>query len=127
MDSETLYSIGELSRRSGLPVKTIRFYSDLGIVPPTDRSPAGYRLYGLDALARLDLARTLRELGLDLATVRKVPQVVDAHADALDAQIQTLRLRRPSSAPSRGTAPHTWRRTSYTASPRSPAPNTTGS
>ncbi|MFD6940537.1 MerR family transcriptional regulator [Streptomyces goshikiensis] len=101
MDSETLYSIGELSRRSGLPVKTIRFYSDLGIVPPADRSPAGYRLYGPDALARLDLARTLRELGLDLATVRKVldreaslSQVVAAHADALDAQIRTLRVRR---------------------------------
>ncbi|MFD6186827.1 MerR family transcriptional regulator [Streptomyces goshikiensis] len=101
MDSEELYSIGELSRRSGLPVKTIRFYSDLGIVPPTDRSPAGYRLYGLDALARLDLARTLRDLGLDLATVRKVldreaslSQVVNAHADALDTQIRTLRLRR---------------------------------
>ncbi|MFF2402261.1 MerR family transcriptional regulator [Streptomyces goshikiensis] len=92
MDSETLYSIGELSRRSGLPVKTIRF---------TDRSPAGYRLHGPDALARLDLARTLRELGLDLATVRKVldreaslSQVVAAHADALDTQIRTLRVRR---------------------------------
>jgi DNA-binding transcriptional MerR regulator len=101
MDSDTLYSIGELSRRTGLTVKTIRYYSDQGIVPPTDRSPAGYRLYGLDALARLDLARTLRDLGLDLATVRKVldrevsiPEVAEAHADALDVQIQTLRLRR---------------------------------
>ncbi|MFC9131235.1 MerR family transcriptional regulator [Streptomyces sp. NPDC057099] len=101
MDSETLYSIGELSRRTGLTVKTIRYYSDQGIVPPTDRSPAGYRLYGRDALARLDLARTLRDLGLDLATVRKVldreaslPEVAEAHADALDVQIQTLRLRR---------------------------------
>ncbi|MFI5641026.1 MerR family transcriptional regulator [Streptomyces goshikiensis] len=101
MDNEKLYSIGELSRRSGLPVKTIRFYSDLGIVPPTDRSPAGYRLYGLGVLARLDLARTLRELGLDLATVRTVldreaslPEVVAAHADALDTQIRTLRVRR---------------------------------
>ncbi|MFE3626791.1 helix-turn-helix domain-containing protein [Streptomyces goshikiensis] len=101
MDSETLYCIGELSRRSGLPVKTIRFYSDLGIVPPAGRTPAGYRLYGPDALARLDLARTLRDLGLDLATVGKVldreaslPEVVAAHAEALDAQIRTLRLRR---------------------------------
>lgn len=96
-----LYSIGELSRRTGLSVKTIRFYSDKGIVPPTDRSPAGYRLYGLEALARLDLARTLRDLGLDLATVRKVldreasvPEVTEAHANALDVQIRTLRLRR---------------------------------
>ncbi|GGU02139.1 MerR family transcriptional regulator [Streptomyces lateritius] len=101
MDSDTLFSIGELSRRTGLTVKTIRYYSDQGIVPPTDRSPAGYRLYGLDALARLELTRTLRDLGLDLATVRKVldreasiPEVAEAHADALDVQIQTLRLRR---------------------------------
>ncbi|MFE2526969.1 MerR family transcriptional regulator [Streptomyces sp. NPDC059382] len=101
MDSDTLYSIGELSRRTGLTVKTIRFYSDKGIVPPTDRSPAGYRLFGLDALARLELARTLRDLGLDLATIRKVldreasiPEVTEAHAAALDVRIRTLRLRR---------------------------------
>ncbi|MEU6165891.1 MerR family transcriptional regulator [Streptomyces tanashiensis] len=101
MRSDTHYSIGELSRRTGLTVKTIRYYSDLGIVPPTDRSPAGYRLYGPDALTRLELARTLRELGLDLATVRKVldreaslSEVMQAHADALDVQIRTLRLRR---------------------------------
>ncbi|NBE51840.1 MerR family transcriptional regulator [Streptomyces boluensis] len=101
MDSDTLYSIGELSRRTGLTVKTIRYYSDQGIVPPTGRSPAGYRLYGADALARLELLRTLRDLGLDLATVRKVldreasvPEVAEAHADALDVQIRTLRLRR---------------------------------
>ncbi|PWK73400.1 DNA-binding transcriptional MerR regulator [Streptomyces sp. CG 926] len=101
MDGKVLYSIGELARRTGLTVKTVRFYSDKGIVPPTERSPAGYRLYGPDALARLDLARTLRDLGLDLETVRKVldreasvPEVAAAHADALDVQIRTLRLRR---------------------------------
>ncbi|MGW7243973.1 MerR family transcriptional regulator [Streptomyces sp. NPDC054804] len=101
MDGDTLYSIGELARRTGLTVKTIRFYSDRGIVAPTDRSPAGYRLYSIDAVARLDLVRTLRELGLDLPTIRKVvdrelslPEVAAAHAEALAAQIRVLRLRR---------------------------------
>lgn len=96
-----LYTIGELARRTGLSVKRIRFYSDAGVVPPVDRSPAGYRLYDLDALARLDLVRTLRDLGVDLATVQRVlaheisvPEVAAAHAEALDAQIRTLRLRR---------------------------------
>ena len=70
MNGDTLYSIGELARRTGLTVKAIRFYSDRGIVPPTDRSPAGYRRYGIDAVARLDLVRTLRDLGLDLPTIR---------------------------------------------------------
>ncbi|MEU6632127.1 MerR family transcriptional regulator [Streptomyces parvus] len=101
MNGDTLYSIGELARRTGLTVKTIRFYSDRGIVAPTDRSPAGYRLYSIDAVARLDLVRTLRELGLDLPTIRKVvdrelslPEVAAAHAEALTVQIRVLRLRR---------------------------------
>jgi DNA-binding transcriptional MerR regulator len=101
MDGGTLYSIGDLARRTGLTVKAIRFYADRGIVPPTDRSPAGYRRYNIDAVARLDLVRTLRDLGLDLPTIRKVldrevslPEVAAAHAEALAVQIRTLRLRR---------------------------------
>ncbi|MFI6376620.1 MerR family transcriptional regulator [Streptomyces sp. NPDC050546] len=101
MDATTLYSIGELSRRTGLPVRTIRFYSDSGVVAPTTRSPAGYRLYDLDALLRLELLRTLRELGMDLATIQRVldrelsvAEVAAAHADAMDVQVRVLQLRR---------------------------------
>ncbi|MEV7122653.1 MerR family transcriptional regulator [Kitasatospora griseola] len=101
MDGEELVTIGELARRTGLTVKTIRYYADTGLVPSTDRSPAGYRRYGAQAVVRLQLVRTLRELGLDLGTVRRVldrestvGEVARAHADALDVQIRTLRLRR---------------------------------
>ncbi|MFI1769960.1 MerR family transcriptional regulator [Streptomyces sp. NPDC020800] len=101
MDSGTLYSIGELARRTGLTVKTIRFYSDRGIVTPADRTPAGYRRYGADAVARLTLVRTLRELGLGLDAIRRVTDreltlsaVAAEHAAALDVQISILRLRR---------------------------------
>ncbi len=100
MDGCTLYSIGELARRTGLTVKTIRFYSDRGIVTPADRTPAGYRRYGPDAVARLALVRTLRELGLSLDVIRRVTnqeltltQVAAEHAAALNVQISTLRLR----------------------------------
>jgi DNA-binding transcriptional MerR regulator len=101
MDDETLLTIGALAARTGLSVKTIRFYSDQGIVPATGHSPAGYRLYDVAALARLELVRTLRALDIDLATVRRVlaeetslPEVAAAHAAALDVQIRALRLRR---------------------------------
>lgn len=101
MNGHTLHSIGELARRTGTTVKTIRFYSDCGLIPPAGRSPAGYRLYDNDAVARLDLVRTLRDLGLDLAAIRKVmdrelamSEVAAVHADALDVQIRILRLRR---------------------------------
>ncbi|MBS2538680.1 MerR family transcriptional regulator [Catenulispora sp. NF23] len=103
-DGDTSYShftIGDLARRTGLPVRTIRFYADEGVVPETGRTPAGYRVYDVDAVARLDLVRTLRDLGVDLPTVRRVlareaalAEVAAAHAEALDVQIRTLRLRR---------------------------------
>jgi len=82
-------------------VRTIRFYSDRGVLPPIGRDAAGYRRYNLEAVARLDLIRTLRELGVDLATVRRVvdremsvAEEAAAHVEALDVQIRTLRLRR---------------------------------
>jgi DNA-binding transcriptional MerR regulator len=101
MDDGTLYSIGELARRTGLTVKTIRFSSDRGIVAPAGRTPAGYRRYGPGAVARLTLVRTLRELGLGLDVIRKVVEreltlgdVAEQHAVALDVRITTLRLQR---------------------------------
>ena len=101
MNDDSTYSIGELAGRTGLTVKAIRHYSDLSLVPPSGRSPAGYRRYGPDAVVRLDLVRTLRELGLGLATIRQVldrdlslSEVASAHAEALAAQIRVLRLRR---------------------------------
>ncbi|WCN82946.1 MerR family transcriptional regulator [Micromonospora sp. LH3U1] len=101
MSGDTRYTIGDLARRTGLSVKTIRYYADSGIVPPTDRSPAGYRQYGPDAAARLELVRTLRDLGMDLATIRRVVnhevplhEVAAAHAEALAVQIRVLGLRR---------------------------------
>ncbi|MFD5433053.1 MerR family transcriptional regulator [Kitasatospora sp. NPDC127067] len=101
MNGDTTYTIGELARRTGLTVKTVRFYSNQGIVPPADRNPAGHRRYGADAVARLELVRILRELGLGLPAIRRVVEreltpadVAAAQADAIDVQIRVLRLRR---------------------------------
>ncbi|MEY8041581.1 MerR family transcriptional regulator [Saccharopolyspora cebuensis] len=101
MDDGTRYTIGELARRTGLSVKTIRFYADRGIVPPTDRTPAGYRLYDVSAIRRLELVRTLRELGAGLAEVRRVlgsetsmAGLARTHLDLLDEQLRVVQTRR---------------------------------
>jgi DNA-binding transcriptional MerR regulator len=92
-------TIGEVARSAGLTAKTVRFWSDQGLVPPAGRTAAGYRLYGPDALARLGLVRTLRDLGVGLADVRKVldreitiGEVAALHAAALEVQVRALRL-----------------------------------
>ncbi|TCJ96828.1 MerR family transcriptional regulator [Nocardia alba] len=102
MDEEIdRYTIGELARRTGLSARTIRFWSDSAVIPPLARSAGGYRLYGADAVGRLRLIRTLRELGLGLDAVREVldrqstlAEVAAIHVDALDTQIRILQLNR---------------------------------
>ncbi|HLK77866.1 MAG TPA: MerR family transcriptional regulator [Streptosporangiaceae bacterium] len=95
------FTIGQLAERTGVTSRTIRFWSDAGLVPPAGRSATGYRLYDAEAVARLDLVQTLRELGLGLEVVRAVlarattvAQVAAAHVAVLDDQIRILRLRR---------------------------------
>ncbi|MGH3880988.1 MAG: MerR family transcriptional regulator [Actinophytocola sp.] len=101
MGDSGVFTIGELARRTGLTTRTIRFYSDEGLLPPADRTHAGYRLYDTASLARLELLRTLRELGLGLpeaaaalAGRASVADLARRHVELLDEQIQVLRLRR---------------------------------
>jgi DNA-binding transcriptional MerR regulator len=96
-----LFTIGQLAERCGVPTRTVRFWSDSGLVSPAGRSAGGYRLYDAEAVARLDLVQTLRQLGLGLEQVQAVlastatlPEVAAMQVAALDAEIRTLRLRR---------------------------------
>ncbi|MCP9990742.1 MULTISPECIES: helix-turn-helix domain-containing protein [Streptomyces] len=100
-DGTGLLTIGELARATGLSVRTIRYWSDEGALPPATRSAGGYRLYDAGSFARLELVRTLRELGLGLTDVRRVltgettvAQVAAAHVAALDARIRSLKVTR---------------------------------
>jgi len=95
------YTIGGAARRVGVPARTIRFWCDSGVLPPAERSAGGYRRFDAAAIARLDLVRTLRDLGLGLDDIREVlggrrsvAELADVHVAALDAQIRVLRVRR---------------------------------
>jgi DNA-binding transcriptional MerR regulator len=81
--------------------RTVRFWSDEGLVEPVGRSSSGYRTYDAAAVARLDLVRTLRALGLGLPAVREllerrrtVAEIAAEHVRALDTELRVLRLRR---------------------------------
>ncbi|MEQ8145959.1 MerR family transcriptional regulator [Streptomyces sp. OP7] len=67
-----LWGIGELAARAGATVKTVRFYSDRGLLPEAARTSGGHRRYDSDALDRLRLIRSLRALGLSVPEVRRV-------------------------------------------------------
>lgn len=94
-------TIGQLSDRTGVAVRTVRYWSDIGLLPPGRRSGGGYRLYGTEAVARLELLRSLRELGLGQEEIRQVlsseatlAETAATHVAAIDARIRALKLNR---------------------------------
>lgn len=90
-----LLKIGELAKRTGLTVRTLHHYDEMGLLSPSIRSDGGYRLYGRDDVARLYRILALRQLGLPLAEIGAclaregsvLPALIDRQLHALDAQI----------------------------------------
>ncbi|WP_394621831.1 MerR family transcriptional regulator [Lentzea sp. JNUCC 0626] len=97
----TLYPIGDVARRTGLSVSAIRFYADENVVPPTSHTDGGYRLYDVEAVARLELVRTLRDLGASLEDVRRLladetslHDLATTHLVIVERQLRHLKARR---------------------------------
>jgi DNA-binding transcriptional MerR regulator len=99
--NDVLYTIGEVARLSGVPVKTIRYYSDVGVLPPSDVTATGYRLYSAQDQARLSLIRTLRAIGFDVPTITRLLRdevrpvdAVQLQLEAVEVQLRTLQRQR---------------------------------
>ena len=67
-----LLRVGELARRAGLTVRTLHHYDEIGLLKPSGRSDAGYRLYSQADVQRLHGIQTLRHLGLALADIARL-------------------------------------------------------
>ncbi|MBT2387640.1 MerR family transcriptional regulator [Streptomyces sp. ISL-11] len=85
-----MWSIGELAEHAGVTVKTVRFYSDRGLLPEAARSSGGHRRYGPEALDRLRLIRSLRTLDLPVPEVSRVLDQEDALEDVIAGQLREL-------------------------------------
>lgn len=68
-------TIGQLSRRTGVAVKTLRDYEGMGLIYTVGRSPGNYRLFDESALWCVDVIDKLRSLGLTLAEVREIAAI----------------------------------------------------
>ncbi|MEU1618301.1 MerR family transcriptional regulator [Streptomyces sp. NPDC005722] len=90
MESDSTLSIGELAARAGVSVKTVRFYSDRGLLPEAARSAGGHRRYAPGALARLRQIRALRALDLPVPEVARALEREDALEDAVAGHLRTL-------------------------------------
>src|SRR5262245_40217907 len=112
--------VGELAQRTGLTVRTLHHYDEIGLLSPSQRSPSGHRMYGEREVVRLQQIVSLRQLGFSLEQISEclarprfsALRVVELHVERLLEQIEqqralaerlqriagTLRQRRPVSA-----------------------------
>ena len=68
--SDELLKIGEVARRTGVTLRTIRYYQSLGLIEPAHRTRGGLHLYRAEACDRIQLIRDMRSLDVPLATIR---------------------------------------------------------
>ena len=73
------FNIGELSKRAGVKIETIRYYEKSGIMPDPPRSEGGYRKYRSEHLNRLRFIRRCRQLGFSMADIEGLLGLVDEH------------------------------------------------
>lgn len=83
------YSVGQVADFAGVTVRTLHHYDKAGLLSPSDRSPAGYRLYGEADLVRLQQILFYRELGFPLDEIASLLE--DPQANALERLQDRLR------------------------------------
>ncbi len=98
--------IGSIAKESGVPIKTIRYYEELGLLQSIGRTEGGYRLFSADVLSRLSFIKRAQSLGLSLSEIKDFLDVHDqgdlpcSHVRiklqdkiaAIDRQIQQLQI-----------------------------------
>jgi len=67
-----MMNISKTSKEAGLPVKTVRYYADIGLVAAVQRSDSGYRLYDHTALRKLIFVRRARSFGFSIQACREL-------------------------------------------------------
>jgi MerR family copper efflux transcriptional regulator len=73
----SLLRIGELSQKSDLPVKTLRYYEELGLIQSVQRTSGGFRQFSPDCLPRLDFIKRAKTLGLSLQEIHHILSIHD--------------------------------------------------
>lgn len=98
--------IGSVAKTSGMPIKTIRYYEELGLLRTTGRTEGGYRLFNSDVFSRLSFIRRAQGLGLSLSEIKEFLDVYDQgdlpcdhikvkledKLEAIEQQIQQLQV-----------------------------------
>ena len=85
--------IGQLAERTGLSTKTIRYYEDIGILPPADRATNGYRTYDSGVAERISFIQDAQSAGMSLAEIQEILVLRDRGLSTCSHVIGMLEMR----------------------------------
>lgn len=94
--SESVLKVGVLARRTGLSVRALHHYDEIGLLSPSRRTASGHRLYGIEEVRRLQQIVSLRQLGLSLDDIREclarpdlpIGRILDIHIGRVREEIE---------------------------------------
>ena len=90
-----MMTVNEVSKLTGVSIRTLQYYDNIGLLPPTQYSPSGYRLYDDTAMERLQQILLFKELQFPLHEIQKILDAPDFDRDkALTQQIALLTLKK---------------------------------
>lgn len=92
MGESAILAIGDLARETGTKVQTIRWYEEVGVLPPAIRTAGNQRRYDRRHLERLGFVRHARELGFPLAAIRELLALTD-HPEASCTAVDSIARR----------------------------------
>jgi DNA-binding transcriptional MerR regulator len=92
----TALKVGELAKKTGVSVRTLHYYDQIGLLEPSQHTEVGHRLYAASEISRLQQIRSLQQLGLSLEEIRdllskpgvSLKEVIEMHIDRLKEQIE---------------------------------------
>ncbi len=88
--NRALMTIGEAAKAAGLAATTLRYYEREGLVKPTSRSAAGYRLYEADVAERLQFIRSAKAVGFSLEDIRLLLELQTDNRKSRQSKVQTV-------------------------------------
>ena len=79
---EKLVHVGDVAERLGVSRRTIKYYEELGLIEPEERSEGGFRRYGPVAVRRLEIILRLKGIGFSLSAIREILEIRDTAQEA---------------------------------------------
>lgn len=95
MSEKKMMIVNEVSRLTGVSIRTLQYYDKIGLLPPADYTEVGYRLYDDETLQKLQIILLFRELEFPLKDIRRIIESpVFDREKALEQQIHILELKK---------------------------------